>query len=270
LLDDKVLTDWNGLMLAALAKAGTTFQEPRYLAAATRCADFLNEDMRGTGGRLRHRWHAGTTDELAFLDDHAYLLWGLLELHDASQDARWLEWATEVAQHLLDRFAAPGGGFHGAPQDGEDLGARRRDAYDGALPSGNATAAWCLHRLALLTGDTRWSDAADRTVAAYAADVEAAPAAFTMMLTALDLVLGPTRELAIAGDAGAPALIEVARGTYQPRLVLLRASEAIARVAPWTREHKAVAGKAAAYLCQGHACLRPTTDPAELRRLLAG
>ncbi|HUR61036.1 MAG TPA: thioredoxin domain-containing protein [Candidatus Thermoplasmatota archaeon] len=269
LLDDKVLTDWNGLAMAAFAKAGTVLHEAGYLEAARRCASFMQERMRRPDGRLRHRWHAGRRDDVAFLDDHAYLLWGLIELHDATQEAGWLAWAVEVAQQLLEGFAAAGGGFNGAPRDGEDLGARRREAYDGALPSGNATAAWCLHRLALLTGDTRWRQAAETTLAAYAADVEASPAAFTMMLTALDLALGPTRELVVAGDAGTPALVAAARATYQPRLVLLRAGPATAAVAPWTAEHAAVGGKAAAFLCEGHACRQPTTDASELRRLLA-
>jgi uncharacterized protein YyaL (SSP411 family) len=269
LLDDKVLTDWNGLAIAALAMAGTALREPRYLAAANRCADFLHARMRRADGRLLHRWHAGSTDATAFLDDHAYLLWGLLELHDATLEPHRLEWAAEVARQMLDRFAAPEGGFFGAPSDGEDLGARRRDGYDGALPSGNAVAAWGLHRLALLTGDTAWSDAADRTLAAYAVQVGQSPAAFTMMLTALDLALGPTQELAIAGAAGADALLAVARAGYRPRLVLLRADAETAKVAPWVAEHRPLNGRAAAYLCENHACRQPTADPAELRRLLA-
>jgi uncharacterized protein YyaL (SSP411 family) len=268
LLDDKVLTDWNGLALAAFAKAGTALKEPRYLAAADRCADFLHAKMRRHDGRLLHRWHAGKTDATAFLDDHAYLLWGLLELYDATLESKRLAWATEVAGQLLDRFAAPEGGFHGAPNDGEDLGVRRKDAYDGALPSGNAVAAWSLHRLALLTGDTRWSDAADRTIGTYAAQVEQAPAAFTMMLAALDLALGPTQELAVAGTVGADALVSAARAGYRPRLVLLRADAATAQAAPWLAEHKPLGGKAAAYLCESHACKSPTTDAAELRKLL--
>jgi uncharacterized protein YyaL (SSP411 family) len=268
LLDDKVLTDWNGLAIAALAKAGIVLNEPRYLEAATRCAAFLRAKMRRADGRLLHRWHAGRTDATAFLDDHAYLLWGLLELHEATLDASHLGWALEVAQQTLDRFSAPEGGFHGAPSDGEDLGVRRRDAYDGALPSGNAVAAWCLHRLALLTGDTKWSAAADRTLAAYAAQVEQAPAAFTMMLVALDLALGPTQELAIAPGEDEAALLAEARRGHRPRLALLRADPATARLAPWLAEHRPLGGKAAAYLCEGHACKRPTADPAELRRLL--
>ncbi|HEX2065232.1 MAG TPA: thioredoxin domain-containing protein [Candidatus Thermoplasmatota archaeon] len=268
LLDDKVLTDWNGLAIAALAKAGTALQEPRYLAAAERCAAFLHARMRRPDGRLLHRWHDGRTDAVSFLDDHAFLLWGLLELHQATLEPARLAWALEVAQQLLDRFEAPEGGFFLSPSDGEELGARRRDAYDGALPSGNAVAAWCLHRLALLTGQVRWSDAADRALDAHAGELAEVPAAFTMALVALDLAVGPTQELAIAPGPGVDALLAAAREAYRPRLVLLRADGETAKVAPWLAEHAAVGGRAAAYLCEGHACKRPTTDAAELRALL--
>jgi hypothetical protein len=269
LLDDKVLTDWNGLAIAAFAKAATAFGEPRYLDAARRAAGFLHKDMRAPDGRLRHRWHDGRTDDRAFLDDHAYLLWGLLELYDATLEPPWLERALAVARQMDAWFPADGGGFHNTPSDGEDLGARRTDAYDGALPSGNSTAAWCLHRLALLTGDTHWSDLADAAIAANSALLAQHPQAFPMLLMALDLAVGPTRELVVAGDPGSERLVEAARSTFQPRLALLRTDPELGALAPWTRDHRAVDGRAAAYLCQDHACRRPTTDPAELARLLS-
>jgi len=256
-------------MVAALAKAGMAIAEPRYIQAAQRCVDFLRHKMRAKDGRLLHRWHAGRTDSTSFLDDHAYLLWGLLELHAATLETEPLAWALEVARQLLDRFAAAGGGFHAAPVDGEDLGARRKDAYDGALPSGNAVAAWCLLRLTHLTGDTGWSEAAEGTMAAFAAQLDASPAAFTMMLVALDLAIGPTRELVIAGDSGAPHLLAVAREGFEPRLALLRAGGPMTALAPWTAEHGPIKGKAAAYLCEDHACRQPTTDAEVLRNMLA-
>ncbi len=269
LLDDKVLTDWNGLMIAALAKAATVTESPRYLAAAKRCAEFLWTTMRRKDGGLRHRFHHGVVDEHSFLDDYAYVVWGFLELHDATLDALWLERAIEVAGHMQADFAHPGGGWFTSPKHGEDLGARRRDAADGALPSGNATAAWCLHRLSLLTGDTRWRDVADAAIAAHSAQVERWPPAFPMLLMALDLALGPTQELVVAGSGpGADAMLVEARMGYRPNLVLLRAGSATAKVAPWTAEHKPVGGKPAAYLCENKACKQPTTNAAELRRLL--
>jgi hypothetical protein len=270
LLDDKVLTDWNGLAIAALAKAGPALREPRYTAAAVRCADFLLATMRRPDGRLRHRFHHGKVDDRAFLDDHAYLLWGLLELFDATLEPRWLGSALEVAARMQADFAHPGGGWFTSPADGEDLGARRRDATDGALPSGNATAAWCLHRLSLLTGDTAWRDLADRAMAVHAAQAGAYPHAFPMLLMALDLAVGPTQELVVAGTGpAADALVAAARAGYAPRRVLLHAGPGLAKLAPWTAEHGPVGGKPAAYLCEGQSCRAPTLDVSVLARQLA-
>jgi uncharacterized protein YyaL (SSP411 family) len=276
-LDDKVLTDWNGLAVAALAKAGTAFGEPRYVEAAVDAALFLKREMviapssKGERpSRLRHRFRAGVRDDLAFLDDHAFLLWGLLELYDATLDAAWLAWAQDVAGGLA-RFRDPAnGGWFLSPDDGEDLGVRRKEAYDGALPSGNAIAAWSLVRLSLLTGESRWEEDAAAAVAAFAALAGEHPQAFTGLLLAHDLAAGPSRELLVAG--GGKAAIELlaeARRGYDPHRVLLHQSPELARVAPWTKDHKVEPGKAAAFLCEGHACKRPVATAAELAKLLA-
>ncbi|MHB1261918.1 MAG: thioredoxin domain-containing protein [Thermoplasmatota archaeon] len=281
-LDDKVLTDWNGLAIAALAKAGTALGEPRYTQAAVDAALFLKQEMVRKHGRLRHRFrarghsHAAAKDEMAFLDDHAFLLWGLLELHDATLDAAWLAWAVQVADALRhfrdpsDGGGGRGGGWFLSPDDGEDLGVRRKEAYDGALPSGNAVAAWSLVRLALLTGDTRWEEDAVSAVGAFAGLAGEHPQAFTGLLLAHDLAAGPSRELLVAGS-GKPALdlIAEARRRFDPHRVLLHQSAELAKVAPWTSGHKVGAGEAAAFLCEGHACKRPVTTARDLQGLLA-
>jgi uncharacterized protein len=268
-LDDKVLTDWNGLAIAAFAKAGAALQEPRYVAAATAAATFLR-GMRDPKGRLLHRWHDGRRDDRSFLDDHAYLLWGLEELYGATFDPAWLAWATDVAAQLLDRFADGRGSFTLSPKGGEDLGLQRRDAYDGALPSGNSAAAYALLRLGLLTGDERWSAAGRGVLDAFSAQVSEHPQAFTMMLCALDLDVGPTRELVVAGDGPAAAkLLAVARASYQPRLAVLQVRKGLEAVAAWTKDHKPLPGGAAAYLCEAQACKAPTADAAALAAQLA-
>jgi uncharacterized protein len=263
LLDDKVLTDWNGLAIAAFAAAGRALQEPRYVEAARRAATFLRERMRGPGGRLRHRWHQGRHDELRFLDDHAFLLWGLVELYGATFEPGWLDWAVEVAGRMEQDFAHPEGGFWPTPHDGEDLGVRRREAYDGALPSGNGAAAHALLRLGLLTGDPRWTRLGQRALDAFGPEVARQPQAFAMLLCALDLDLGPTKEVVVAPGAGEEMLLAQLRG-HRPRTVALVARPGLAGIAPWTAEHRAMDGRAAAYLCEGHACRKPTTDAAEL------
>jgi uncharacterized protein YyaL (SSP411 family) len=274
LLDDKVLTDWNGLAIAALAKAGSALGEPRYLDAAREAARFLQREMVRKDGGLRHRFKGSakgqpaSKDEHAFLDDHAFLLWGLLELYDATLEPSWLEWSVQVARGLAP-FRDAAGGWFLAASDGEDLGVRRKEAYDGALPSGNSVAAWALVRLALLTGDTRWDEEADAAVRAFGGIAGQHPAAFTGLLLAHDLAEG-SRELLVAGlGKAALDLIAEARRGYRPHLVLLHQGTALAAIAPWTAEHRAPAGKAAAFLCEGHACKRPVTTAPELRALLA-
>ena len=271
LLDDKVLTDWNGLAIAAFAKAATALGEPRYLAAAAGAARFLKAKMTDRQGRLLHRWRDGRTDGLSFLDDHAFLLWGLVELYDASLDPAWLQAAVQVASQLLERFPDGHGGFTLSPKGGEDLGLRRRDAYDGAIPSGNSAAAYALLRLGLLTGDERWSAAGRGVLDAFSPQLAAHPQAFAMMLCALDLDVGPTQELVVAGDGkSALALLGVARTGFHPRLALLHARKGLADVAPWTAQHKPLAGgAAAAYLCQGQSCRAPTGDAKVLAAQLA-
>ncbi len=270
-LDDKVVTDWNGLAIAALAKAGQALAEPRYVAAAVRAATFLRTQMRDRKGRLLHRWHDGRKDDASFLDDHAFLLWGLVELYDATLDPAWMAWATDLAGQLLDRFPDGRGAFTLSPKDGEALGLSRRDAYDGALPSGNSTAAYALLRLGLLTGDPRWTEAARAVLDAFSDQVAQHPASFTMMLCAVDLDIGPTRELVVAGEGKAALdLLAAARQGYQPRLAVLHTRNGLAAVAPWTSQHKALGGKATAYLCEGQACQAPTNDAKELARQLRG
>ena len=263
-LDDKVLTDWNGLAIAAFAKAGQALGEPKYLAAAAGAARFLKSRMTDGQGRLLHRWHDGRKDARSFLDDHAFLLWGLVELYGATHEPAWLEAATAVARQLTERFPDGHGGFTLSPKGGESLGVQRRDAYDGALPSGNSAAAYALLKLGLLTGDPAWTAAGQGVLDSFSAQLADHPAAFTMMLCALDLDVGPTRELVVAGDGKAALDLLAAAAGFQPRLVVLHASPALAKAAPWTAQHKAPKGGALAFLCEGQACKAPTADATAL------
>jgi uncharacterized protein len=219
--------------------------------------------MRGPSG-LRHRYREGVVDDVAFLDDYAFLLCGLVELHQATQDAHWLAWAVEVAKGL-QRFEEEQGGF--LQSVGEELGVRRKEGYDGAMPSGNSAAAWGLLRLGLLTGDARWTQLGERTLEAFGQELASHPAAFGMMLCALDLALGPSEEVVVVGGgAEAQGMLE-ALSAYAPRRVLVRkVSEGgpLASVAPWTKG-MGPRGGAAAYVCRGNACEAPVTSARELR-----
>ncbi|MDR4507937.1 MAG: hypothetical protein MRJ65_06820 [Candidatus Brocadiaceae bacterium] len=147
--DDKILTDWNGLMLAALAKGAQVFDVPEYLAAAERATDFILSDMRRQDGRLLHRYRDGQADILAFADDYAFFIWGLLELYETNFDVRYLQTALDLNSEMINHFwDNQSGGFYFTANDMEELLVRQKDVYDGAIPSGNSVAVLNLFRLA--------------------------------------------------------------------------------------------------------------------------
>jgi uncharacterized protein YyaL (SSP411 family) len=270
LKDDKVLTDWNGLMIAALARAGAAFDEPRYVAAARAAADFALAELRHGDGRLSKRWRAGEAAFAGTLDDHAFLVWGLIELHQAAFEPRDLAMALELDASMRAHFTdAEHGGFFTTADDAEELLFRHKSVYDGALPSGNSVAAWNLVRLARLTGRTELEEAAERTLTAFGSAART-PMAHTVWLLALDGALGPSFEVVVAGDPAAAdtrAMLRAFQERYLPHLVLLLRPEgeapAIAALAPFTRDQTSRAGRATAYVCRDHACRAPTTDVAQ-------
>jgi uncharacterized protein YyaL (SSP411 family) len=268
--DDKVLTDWNGLMIAALARAAAAFDEPRYLAAARAAADFALERLRDGNGRLFKRWRDGEAAFMGVLEDYAFFAWGLIELYEAGFETRYLEAALALSREMLAHFEdEAAGGFFTSADDAEELLFRHKEVYDGALPSGNSVAAWNLLRLARLTGQSALEEAARRTLAAFGSAARA-PAAHTLYLLALDLALGPSFEVVIAGDPAASdtrAMLRAFQARYLPHLVLLQRPEgdepAITALAPFTLDQTSRGGKATAYVCRNYACRAPTPDVAQ-------
>jgi uncharacterized protein YyaL (SSP411 family) len=161
LFDDKVIADWNGLMIAALAKGGAAFGSAEYLAAAEKAAAFILDTLRGGDGRLRHRWRGGEADLPAHVDDYAFLTWGLLELYGASHHPRRLAEAVELTKVMLDLFwDAEGGGLFFSTASESAVPGRQKIVDDGSCPSGNSVAAMNLLRLGRLTGDPSWEERA--------------------------------------------------------------------------------------------------------------
>jgi hypothetical protein len=270
--DDKILTDWNGLMIAGLAKAARAFDEPRYAEAAERAVRFILGNMRTGEGRLVHRYRDGEAAVAANLDDYGFLVWGLVELYETTFEAALLKTAIELTDDMNRRFWDTGGGFYFAPDDGESMIVRTKGAYDGAVPSGNSVAAVNLTRLGRLTGDPRFEEQAEKIGRVFFDEVRRAPSAFTFFMTAVELGVGPSREVVIVGDprsADTRAMKRAIHSVYAPETVLLFKSSLekdpdISRVARFTASHTALGGAATAFVCENYACGMPTTDVGEM------
>jgi uncharacterized protein YyaL (SSP411 family) len=185
-LDTKILTGWNGQMIAAYAVAGQTFGEAKYTARAVKAADFLLKNLRDKEGRLLRTYSGGTAKILGYLDDYAYLIHGLLALHDATGEQKWLDETKGLADAMNRRFKDPnGGGFFYTADDHEKLFARAKDQYDGAQPSGNSTAARDLVRIWIKTGDERYKVLARKSLKAFAGPLKLEPGSLSLMAVAL-------------------------------------------------------------------------------------
>ena len=268
--DDKVLTAWNGLVMAALARAGLVLDEPWYLDAARQTAEFLAEKLTTSDGRLLARWRDGDAAHPGKLDDYAFLAYGLLELYSATFDASYLTRAVGLADCLLKLFFdGERGGFYPYASNGEQLLTRTKEAYDGAMPSGNSIAALVLFRLSRLTGEMRWREAADLQLSWLAGAAEGYPAGHSFAMLACLEELWPTAELVITAQKPPEELRGFLREA--PRLgltVLVKTQEnagTLAALAPFTKDYPIPAQGAQYYLCQGGACAQPVDSIPELK-----
>jgi uncharacterized protein YyaL (SSP411 family) len=270
--DDKVLAAWNGLAISALAEAGRALGEPRYVDAAVRAATFVLAHLRADDGRLLRSWRAGRAGGPGYADDHAMMAEACLTLYEATSDIRWFREARALADELLRLFHDPErGGFFQTGADAEALVVRPKELYDNAVPSGNSVAADVLQRLAHLTGDPAYERAGLSALRLVRDAMAQAPSGFGRALSALDLYLGPVREVAVLGDPEDPAtralVDEVLVRRFLPNHVLAVASpddaEAI-RAVPLLHERVQVGGRPTAYVCERFTCRLPVTSPGDL------
>ncbi len=278
LKDDKILADWNGLAIAAFAKAAVAFDRPDLAAAAGRAADFLLVRLRDAEGRLLHRYRDGEAAILGQLDDHAFLAWGLLELYGATFEPRRITEALALADAMTRRFLnEESGAFHMSPADGERLIARPCEIYDGAHPSGNSVAALVFLKLARLTGNPAHAGHAAGIFRAFAAETGRAPSAYAQLMIALESALGPAREIVVAGGPDDPetrGMLAACRAGFDPRRTVLFKpagpdGDAIARIAPFTAGMIPPGTRATAWVCENFTCRSPVSSAAELERILA-
>ncbi len=275
--DDKILTDWNGLTIAALAKGAQALSEPMYAKAARRAADFILGNMNKPDGRLWHRYRDSKAGVEAKLDDYAFLAWGLIELYETTFEARYLESALKLTDNMVGHFwDEDSGGLYITPDDGENLLVRKKEVYDGAIPSGNSVAMLNLLRLGRLTANSDLEEKAAKIGGNFSGSVNELPSAYTQLMIALDFGIGPCYEVVIAGKAEAEdtkAMVKALRTRFLPNKVVLlnpdgRASPTIARFAEFTRNQPSIDGRATAYVCMNYNCKMPTTDINEMLGLL--
>jgi uncharacterized protein YyaL (SSP411 family) len=275
--DEKILLDGNALMIAALARAGRVFGEERYTDAALRALTFLRAHLRDGDGRLFHRYRDGETAIPAMLDDHAFLLWALNEVYQTTSDSAVLKEACEVADRMIGGFAdTTGGGFFFAPEGGEELLFRQKDAYEGAMPSGNAVALQNLLVLSRLTGVIRYEEAVADGFSAFSGNAAKNPSASMGYLTALLSAFTPSYEVVIVGERDDPTtgeMRDVLRSVYIPNLTLIlkdtENADALADIAPHTARLARREGTTA-YLCRERLCEQPVQDGAALKKLIGG
>ena len=275
-LDDKVITAWNGLMISSLAYGGTILQQPKYIDAAEKAADFIMNNLYKDGRLIRY-YRDGQAVTPAFLDDYAFMTLALLDLYEATFDAKWLATAKELSSQMIDLFADnKHGGFFLTGKDSEKLIARTKPDYDGAVPSGNSIAALALLKMGRLTMDTSFTESAAKAIEAVSKQLQKAPTYSAAMLIALNFWFGPTQEIVIAGnaqDSQTQKMIKTVRDKFLPNAVVLlheqgKAGEPIEKISPFVKNQITLKGKATAYVCENYVCNQPVNTVKELDKLI--
>jgi uncharacterized protein YyaL (SSP411 family) len=275
--DDKILADWNGMMIAALAMGSKVLNRPDFLAAARQAAGFVLTEMRDGNGRLLHRHRDGESAIDGLLDDYAYMVWGLIELYQASFTTAYLQEAVTLNALMLDLFwDNDTGGFFLTAVDTDALLVRQKEIYDGAIPSGNSIALCNLLRLGRLTGDTTLDTKAKKLIQAFSDAVIELPSGYTQFLNGVDYALGASREVVVVGDPASETtqnMLKILQREYSPYMVSLfkdntASSDELSTLAPFSAEHRAIDNKATAYVCRNFSCEHPTNDAQQLQKVI--
>jgi hypothetical protein len=261
LRDDKAIASWNGLALAALAEGARRLERADWLAAAERLGAFLLGPLGGEDGRVLRSVRDGRASGTGFLDDHANVAHGLLELHVATGDLRWLREARRLADVAIDLFADDErGGFFLSPRDGAELATRAKDVDDDPLPSGNSMLASVLIRLGRIWGDDALAARGEGVLRLLAPAMERVPRALSWALCTLHLHLSPPRELAIVGDVRAEVSRAALAGFEPATVVAVGPADDV----PLLSGKRLVDGHTAVYVCERFACRAPLTRPEQL------
>jgi len=278
-IDDKILADWNGLFIASLAQAARTFGNENYLTAARRAMQFIVTRMRAPGGGLLHRYRDGESAISAFGDDYAFTIKALIELYESTFEAGYLLTAIELNTWFTEHFHDKArGGFFTTSGSAEILLVKKKEIYDGAIPSCNSIAFENLVRLAHLTGDILYEKLASELSRTFAAPVYQSPSAHAWFLCSLDTAVGPVHDVVIVGDRNeevTKAMIHGLREHYLPHVLIVfkqlnEDDHLLSGLAPFTKDLNSSGNNATAYVCTGHTCAVPATGIRQLLELLGG
>lgn len=280
LKDDKILTDWNGLMISAFARAGSSLDRPELVETGMKAADFVLNHLKTKEGHLLKRYRKGDAGLSAHLEDYAFFVSGLIDLYQACFEPKYLAEAVALSDTMIALFYdEEQGGFFQTSGEDETLFFRPKEGYDGATPSGNSVAAENLLRLSRLTGRQDYEEKAESALKLFAGSIKGPFMGHSHLMIALDFAIGPTAEITLAGDREDPGLEQMIRqlaSIYEPLKVVLvhpgKASEGktlIEKLAPFLIGQVPIDDKATAYVCKNFACRQPTSDPAAMLRSLS-
>lgn len=273
--DDKILTSWNGLVIAALSIAGRVLNNKKYTAAAKKAADFIFKELIGKGGRLMARYCKGESSIAGYLDDYAFLIWGLIELYESTYNPEYLEKSLELNEDMFKFFwDEKNGGFFLYGSDSEQLITRPKEIYDGAIPSGNSAAVLNMLRLSHLTPVYEFEDKIQKLFKNFASEVNSFPTAYSFLLCGILFYKYPTRQIILsAGDntedtKKAVALINKKYNPFSISLLYSHLNENLENIFPSIRDYLAVRGKTTVYICENFTCHKPVTDVNSLKNML--
>ena len=269
LKDDKILTDWNGLMIAAYAKAGDVFNSDDYIQQAEKSAQFILKNLTDNNGRLLKRYRNGNAGVDAHLDDYAFFIWGLLELYEATFNVTYLAEAIQLSNIMVDEFwDVTNGGFFLGGENSEKLIVRAKTGYDGAMPSGNSVAAMNCSKLNRITGETKWAEISDKIFITFSNEIQQTPSGYASMVNAFLFNTDNPKEIVIVGsgkDSDTISAIEKIKSEYVPNKVIIFKDtddelNKLSPLAKWTVTQETIDEKTTYYICQDFACKIPTTD----------
>jgi len=271
--DDKILTDWNALMISALAKTYQITSNKKFLIAAGNAARFIQKNLTDKKGFLLHRYREGEAAIPAFLDDYAFLIQAYLDLYEASFNSKYIFEAVKLNQEMLKHFEdETNGGFYFTSDLNEKLPVRQKEIYDGAVPSGNSIALLNLLRLHKITNESSFELKAQKLVYYFSNFIHQHPSAYTQLLCGFDFAIGPSQEIIIATESADSSndFIGVIRNTFSPNKIVLLIDgkeNVLPGISPHLKNYKIIKNKTAVYICQNLTCLEPVFTVSELKQI---